>query len=37
MQVESEEHESGHVVLVMQKGYTMKDRTLRAAMVSTAK
>jgi molecular chaperone GrpE len=37
MQVESEEHESGHVVQVMQKGYTMKDRTLRAAMVSTAK
>jgi molecular chaperone GrpE len=37
MQVESEEHKSGDVVQVMQKGYTMKDRTLRAAMVSTAK
>ena len=37
MQVESEEHESGHVVQVMQKGYKMKERTLRPAMVSTAK
>ena len=36
MRVDSEEHESGHVVQVMQKGYTMKDRTLRAAMVSVA-
>ncbi len=37
MQVESEEHKPGQVVQVMQKGYKMKDRTLRAAMVSTAK
>jgi molecular chaperone GrpE len=37
MQIESDEHEAGHVVQVMQKGYKMKDRTLRAAMVSTAK
>ena len=36
MRVDSEEHESGHVVQVMQKGYTMKNRTLRAAMVSVA-
>ena len=37
MQVESEEHEVGDVVQVMQKGYTIKDRILRPAMVSTAK
>jgi len=37
MQVESDEHTPGHIVQVMQKGYKMKDRTLRAAMVSTAK
>jgi molecular chaperone GrpE len=37
MQIESGEHESGHVVQVMQKGYKMKDRTLRPAMVSTSK
>ncbi len=37
MQVESDEHDTGHVVQVMQKGYKMKDRTIRAAMVSTAK
>lgn len=37
MQVESEEHESGNIVQVMQKGYTIKDRVLRPAMVSTCK
>jgi len=37
MQVESDEHESGQIVQVMQKGYRIKDRTLRPAMVSTAK
>ena len=37
MQVESEDHEPGDVVQVMQKGYTLKDRVLRPAMVSTAK
>jgi molecular chaperone GrpE len=37
MQVESENHEVGDVVQVMQKGYTIKDRILRPAMVSTAK
>jgi len=37
MQVDSEEHESGQIVQVMQKGYTIKDRVLRPAMVSTAK
>ena len=37
MQVESEEHSEGDVVQVMQKGYTIKDRILRPAMVSTCK
>jgi molecular chaperone GrpE len=37
MQVEDEEKESGHIVQVLQKGYTIKDRLLRPAMVSTAK
>jgi len=37
MQIESDEHDAGHVVQVMQKGYKMKERTLRPAMVSTAK
>ena len=37
MQVESEEHESGQIVQLLQRGYNMKDRVLRAAMVSTAK
>jgi molecular chaperone GrpE len=37
MQVESDAHESGEIVQVLQKGYRMKERTLRAAMVSTAK
>jgi len=37
MQVESDEHETGEIVQVMQKGYTIKDRILRPAMVSTCK
>lgn len=37
MQVESEAHDKDHIVQVMQKGYTMKDRVIRPAMVSTAK
>ena len=37
MQVESDAHETGDVVQVMQKGYTIKDRVLRPAMVSTCK
>lgn len=37
MQVDSDEHKSGDVAQVMQKGYTIKDRVLRPAMVSTCK
>ena len=37
MQVESETHEVGEIVQVLQKGYTIKERLLRPAMVSTAK
>ncbi len=37
MQVDSDEHESGHIVQVMQKGYMIKERVLRSPMVSTAK
>jgi len=37
MQVESDAHQTGDVVQVMQKGYTIKDRVLRPAMVSTCK
>ncbi len=37
MQIESDAHEVGDVVQVMQKGYTIKDRVLRPAMVSTCK
>lgn len=37
MQVESDTHKVGDVVQVMQKGYTIKDRILRPAMVSTCK
>ena len=37
MQIESDDHEVGDVVQVMQKGYTIKDRVLRPAMVSTCK
>ncbi|AKF24429.1 molecular chaperone GrpE [Sulfurovum lithotrophicum] len=37
MQVDSDEHKTDDIVQVMQKGYTIKDRVLRPAMVSTAK
>lgn len=37
MQVESEDQEAGQIVQVLQKGYTIKERLLRPAMVSTAK
>jgi molecular chaperone GrpE len=37
MQVESDEHEEGAIVEVMQQGYQMKDRLLRPSMVSIAK
>ncbi len=37
MQVESDAHNEGDVVQVIQKGYTIKDRVLRPAMVSTCK
>jgi molecular chaperone GrpE len=37
MQVESDKHEPGDIVQVMQKGYTIKARVLRPAMVSTCK
>ena len=35
--VESEEVSPGNVLMVMQKGYTLNGRTIRAAMVSVAK
>lgn len=34
MQVASEEHDNGAIVQVMQKGYMLKDRLIRPAMVS---
>ncbi len=34
MRVDSEEHEPGQIVQVLQKGYKIKDRVLRPAMVS---
>jgi molecular chaperone GrpE len=37
MQVESDDKKSGDIVQVLQKGYTIKERLLRPAMVSTAK
>jgi len=37
MQVESDDHNTDDIVQVMQKGYTIKDRVLRPAMVSTSK
>jgi len=37
MQVESDAHNEGDVVQVIQKGYTIKERVLRPAMVSTCK
>jgi molecular chaperone GrpE len=36
MQVDSDEIQSGQIVTVMQKGYTLKNRLLREAMVSVA-
>ena len=36
MKVDNEEVESGQIVSVMQKGYKLKDRLLREAMVSVA-
>lgn len=35
-QVDSEDVESGNIVMIMQKGYKFKDRLLREAMVSVA-
>ncbi len=37
MKVESETVKSGHIVQTLQKGYTIKERVLRPAMVSIAK
>ena len=37
LQEESQEHNTGDIVKVLQKGYTIKERVLRPAMVSTAK
>jgi len=37
MQVDSDEHDAGEIVQVLQKGYKIKDRVLRPAMVSIAK
>ncbi len=37
MQVESDEHDEGAIVQVMQKGYKYKERLLRPAMVSICK
>jgi len=37
MQVDSEDHETGEIVAVLQKGYQLKERILRPAMVSTCK
>ena len=36
-QMDSEEHNSGDIVQVLQKGYKLKDRLLRASMVATCK
>ncbi|MEA3383754.1 MAG: nucleotide exchange factor GrpE [Campylobacterota bacterium] len=36
MKADSQDVESGQIVMVMQKGYTFKDRLLREAMVSVA-
>ena len=37
MQVDSEDHEDGQIVQQLQKGYLLKDRLLRPAMVSICK
>jgi molecular chaperone GrpE len=36
-QMASENHEDGHIVSTMQKGYTLKGRLLRASMVAVCK
>jgi molecular chaperone GrpE len=36
-QMESDKHNSGDIVQVLQKGYKLKDRLLRASMVATCK
>ena len=36
MKVDSDEVESGEIVQVLQEGYKLKDRVLRATMVSIA-
>jgi molecular chaperone GrpE len=36
MQVESEEHEEGIVVEELQKGYMLKDKVIRPAMVKVS-
>lgn len=36
-QMESEAHENGEIVKVLQKGYKLKERLLRASMVATCK
>ncbi|NKQ39980.1 MAG: nucleotide exchange factor GrpE [Sulfurovum sp.] len=37
MQVDSDKHEKDEIVQIMQKGYVMKDRVIRPAMISTSK
>ena len=37
MQVDSDDHKSGEIVQILQKGYKLKDRVLRPSMVSTKK
>lgn len=37
LQVDSEQHKSGEIVQVMQKGYMMHDKVIRPAIVSVAK
>jgi molecular chaperone GrpE len=37
LQIESNEHKSGEIVQVLQKGYTMQDKVIRPAIVSVAK
>ena len=37
LQVDSEQHKSGEIVQVLQKGYTMHDKVIRPAIVSVAK
>jgi len=37
MQVDSDEHDKGQIVQVFQKGYKIRDRVLRPAMVSISK